>query len=147
MFEDSSQYFWERSRSRPAKMLGRAEPAGRGAFPRRPVERLDRFLPRTGRVGNAPLPSQAGSWLSVIGYSAFGVAEGRLRLANSQPILPFSSVRAASNGRPFFEMNPRNTSLLPVASILRIWSGGISRRRIALLTLKVQDRFATFSQM
>jgi|SRR6516162_1609468 len=32
---------------------------GRGAFPTRPVERLDRLLTGTGRVGNAPLPVAA----------------------------------------------------------------------------------------
>ena len=124
MFEDSSQYFFGTfeisSRDRPDLLNLRLEGKAR--------------------------PAEQGLRLLILGYLAFGAAEGLLRLANSQPILPFSSVNAASNGRPFFEMNPRNTSLLPVASILCIWSAGISRRRIALLILKVQDRFATFSQ-
>jgi len=47
--------------------------------------------------------------------------------ANSHPILPFCSINDASKGRPFLEINPFNRSLLPSASILRIWSGGISR--------------------
>jgi polyphosphate kinase-like protein len=52
---------------------------------------------------------------------AFTLRRG-CRFVNSQPILPFSSLSVASNGRPFFEMNRFRMSLLPSISILRIWS-------------------------
>src|SRR5205814_1362682 len=59
------------------------------------------------------------------------------RSANSKPTFPFSNVKCAENGRPFFETNFGSRSVLPVAISFWTCSFAISRCKMFLLMRNV----------